>query len=160
MKELARLKPVPGAVKARKRVGRGPGSGKGKTAGRGQKGQGSRTGKGKPAWFEGGQMPLQRRVPKRGFEPLDRKRYAEVNVGVLEVFDDGARVDPGALQAAGIVKKIGHGIKVLGSGDLTRRLEVVAHAFSARAVEKIEKAGGSAILIAGENDRPGEGGGN
>lgn len=147
MKELARLRPVPGATKTRKRVGRGAGSGLGRTSGRGEKGQGARTGKGHPAWFEGGQMPLQRRIPKRGFRPLVRRAYAIVNVGSLEVFEDGARVDAGTLRAAGLVRQVQDGIKVLGHGDLTRKVHVTAHAFSRSAREKIERAGGTATLI-------------
>ena len=162
MKELSRLQPNPGAVKKRKRVGRGPGSGTGKTSGRGMKGQGSRTGKGKPAWFEGGQMPLQRRVPKRGFNPLVRKEFTVVNVGSLDVFEDGARVDSGTLQAAGLVRKIRDGIKILGKGDLSKKLEVVAHAFSTTARDKIVKAGGSAGLVIEKDDKAKslKGGGN
>jgi len=157
MKELSRLQPNPGAHKKRKRIGRGVGSGTGKTSGRGMKGQGSRTGKGKPApWFEGGQMPLQRRIPKRGFEPLVRKEYTIVNVGALDAFEDGARVDSGILQAAGLVRKIGDGIKILGNGDLSKKLEVVAHAFSDTARQKIEKAGGSADLVVSKADKAGK----
>ncbi len=147
MKELAQLKPVPGATKTRKRVGRGAGSGLGRTSGRGEKGQGSRSGKGHPAWFEGGQMPLQRRVPKRGFRPLVRREYAVVNVGALDVFEDGARVDVGALCAAGLVRQVRDGVKVLGHGDLTRKLHVTAHAFSKAARQKIEAVGGTASLV-------------
>lgn len=151
MNELAGLKPVPGAKKNRKRVGRGPGSGHGRYSGRGIKGQGSRSGKGRPAWFEGGQMPMQRRVPKRGFRPLVRREYAVVNVGALEVFEDGARVDIGTLRAAGLVKQVKDGVKVLGEGELSRKLHVVAHAFSRQAKEKIERAGGTATLIVGQD---------
>ncbi|NOZ01668.1 MAG: 50S ribosomal protein L15 [Deltaproteobacteria bacterium] len=160
MKELSRLRPNPGATRKRKRVGRGPGSGKGKTSGRGMKGQGSRTGKGKPAWFEGGQMPLQRRVPKRGFTPLVTKEFAVVNVGALEVFDDGARVDTGTLQAAGLVRKIGDGIKILGNGELTKKLDVVVHAYSSTARDKITKAGGTAGLVIEKVGGAVKGGGN
>lgn len=151
MNELAGLQPVLGAKKNRKRVGRGPGSGHGRYSGRGIKGQGSRSGKGRPAWFEGGQMPMQRRVPKRGFRPLVRREYAVVNVGALEVFEDGARVDIGTLRAAGLVKQVKDGVKVLGEGELSRKLHVVAHAFSRQAKEKIERAGGTATLIVGQD---------
>lgn len=147
MKELAHLKPVPGATKTRKRVGRGAGSGLGRTSGRGEKGQGSRSGKGRPAWFEGGQMPLQRRIPKRGFRPRVRREYAVVNVGALEVFEDGARVDAGTLRAAGLIRQVRDGLKILGHGDLRRRLHVTAHAFSRSARQKIEDAGGTAGLV-------------
>jgi large subunit ribosomal protein L15 len=147
MNELSNLKPNPGATKTPKRVGRGIGSGLGKTSGRGHKGEGSRTGKGKPPWFEGGQMPLQRRIPKRGFKPLFRKEFAVVNVGGLEVFEAGSKVDTASLQAAGLVRKIGDGVKLLGDGDLTRKLDVTVHACSATAREKIEKAGGTVRLV-------------
>jgi len=148
MKELSRLRPNVGATKKPKRVGRGQGSGHGKTAGRGTKGEGSRTGKGKPQWFEGGQMPLQRRIPKRGFTPLVRKEFSVVNVGAFEVFEDGAHIDVATMQAAGLVRKIGDGVKVLGNGDLSRKVNVVAHAFSESARKKIVDAGGTAELIA------------
>lgn len=147
MKELSRLSPNPGAVRARKRVGRGRGSGLGKTSGRGHKGTGARTGKGRPPWFEGGQMPLQRRLPKKGFTPLVHKEFAVVNTGALEVFPDGSRVDPATLKAAGLVRQVRDGVKILGTGDLTRRLTVVAHAFSETARKKIETAGGTATTI-------------
>jgi large subunit ribosomal protein L15 len=145
--ELSNLKPVPGSTHARKRLGRGCGSGLGKTSGRGDKGQGSRTGKGHPRYFEGGQMPLQRRLPKRGFAPLDHKVFAVVNLGDLNVFDDGANVDTAALVAAGLVRKIGHGVKILAKGDLTKKVNVVAHAFSVAAKDKIEKLGGTIRLV-------------
>jgi len=147
MSELARLKPVPGAKKNPKRVGRGPGSGHGRYSGRGIKGQGSRTGKGKPAWFEGGQMPLQRRIPKRGFSPLERKEFAIVKVSDLEQFEDGATVDVQAMMKANLFKQLKFGVKVLGNGELTKKLTVVAHAFSSSAKAKIEKAGGKAITV-------------
>ena len=147
MKELSRLSPNPGATKTRKRLGRGVGSGLGKTSGYGHKGEESRTGKGHPPWFEGGQMPLQRRIPKRGFNPLVRKEYAVVNVGSLEVFPEGTQVDAAALQAAGLVRKIGDGVKLLGGGDVGRKLQVVVHKCSATAREKVEKAGGTVSLV-------------
>jgi large subunit ribosomal protein L15 len=147
MSELANLKPVPGAKKDTKRFGRGPGSGHGRYSGRGMKGQGSRTGKGKPAWFEGGQMPLQRRIPKRGFSPLERKEYAVVKVSQLERFEDGSTVDVEEMRKAKLFKQLKYGVKVLGSGDLTKKLVVVAHAFSSSAKEKIEKAGGKAMTV-------------
>jgi len=147
MSELANLKPVPGAVKKPKRYGRGPGSGHGRYSGRGIKGQGARTGKGRPPWFEGGQMPLQRRVPKRGFSPLERKEYAIIKVSDLERFEDGTVVDIEAMRKAKLVKQLKFGVKVLGDGNLTKKLTVIAHAFSASAKEKIEKAGGKAVTI-------------
>jgi large subunit ribosomal protein L15 len=140
---LSRLSPPAGSRKKPKRVGRGPGSGLGKTSGRGQKGQKSRSGAGVGRGFEGGQMPLQRRLPKRGFNNPFRRDIVGVNVSRLEVFDDGAIVDPEALVARGIVKKVGDGIKILGKGDLTKKLTIKAHAVSAGALEKIEKAGGT-----------------
>ena len=140
---LDRLTPPPGARKKRKRVGRGEGSGKGKTCGKGHKGQTSRSGHKHRAYFEGGQMPMNRRVPKRGFSNYRfRKHFEVVNVSVLERFDDGATVDPAALAAAGLVRP-GRLVKVLGDGDLGRKLAVRAHKFSASAVTKIETAGGS-----------------
>jgi len=147
MKELSHLSPIPGATQTRKRLGRGHGSGLGKTSGRGHKGTGARTGKGRPAYFEGGQMPLQRRLPKRGFTPLVHVEFSIVNVGALDVFPAGTLVNPASLQAAGLVRKIGDGVKILGTGDLTRKLEVVAHAFSDVARQKIEAAGGTARLV-------------
>lgn len=145
--ELSSLKPVPGSTKTRKRVGRGTGSGLGKTSGRGHKGQGSRTGKGKPRYFEGGQMPLQRRLPKRGFKSLDHKVYEVVNMGDLNVFEDGATIDTAALIAAGLVRKVGYGVKILAKGDLSKKLNLVVHAFSAAAKDKVEKAGGTIRLV-------------
>ena len=145
--ELSSLKPVPGSTKTRKRVGRGIGSGLGKTSGRGHKGQGSRTGKGHPRYFEGGQMPLQRRLVKRGFRARDHKTFEIVNLGDLNVFDNGASVDTAALMAAGLVRKVGYGVKILAKGDLTRKVNVTVHAFSASAKDKIEKLGGTIKLV-------------
>lgn len=139
---LSRLAPPEGARKAKKRVGRGPGSGLGKTSGRGQKGQKSRSGGRVARGFEGGQMPAQRRMPKRGFHNLFRKEYAVVNLSKLEVFDEGSVVDPSALVERGIVKKTMDGIKILGQGELTKKLTIRAHAASQSAREKIERAGG------------------
>jgi large subunit ribosomal protein L15 len=147
MKELSTLAPCPGSRKTRKRLGRGVGSGLGKTSGAGHKGTGARAGKTRPPWFEGGQMPLQRRLPKHGFTPLVRKEIAVVNVGSLDVFEDGATVDVLSLQAAGLVRKVGDGVKVLGEGDLQRKLHVVAHAFSASARSKIEAVGGTVQIL-------------
>lgn len=139
---LSRLSPPTGAKKSRKRVGRGPGSGIGKTCGRGQKGQKSRSGGKIPRGFEGGQMPLQRRLPKRGFVNPFRKDWSVVNVGRLDVFDEGAVVDAEALLAAGLIHDVKDGIKVLGKGELDKKLTVRLHAASTGAREKIEKAGG------------------
>ncbi len=142
--KLHELSPVEGATKAPKRIGRGHGSGNGKTAGKGHKGQKARAGHGMRPGFEGGQMPLQRRVPKRGFNNIFAKEYAIVNVSALEVFDDGAVVDAAALEAKGLIRCACMPVKVLGNGELTKKLTVNAAAFSASASEKIQKAGGTA----------------
>jgi large subunit ribosomal protein L15 len=141
--ELSNLKPKKGARHAKKRLGRGPGSGHGKTAGRGEKGQKSRSGYHSKLGFEGGQMPLQRRLPKRGFTNIFKKEHAVVNVSDLERFDNGATVDEGALRKAGLVKGQNDGIKILGDGKLTKKLTVHATKFSAAARRQIEAAGGS-----------------
>jgi large subunit ribosomal protein L15 len=136
------LKRPKGAVKQRKRVGRGSGSGWGKTAARGQKGQRSRSGAGGKVGFEGGQMPLQRRLPKVGFYNEFRKEYAYVNVGDLNRFEDGAEITPALLLEQGLIKKLKDGVKVLGKGDLERKLVVSVHKISQGARQKIEAAGG------------------
>ena len=141
--ELSNLKPKKGARHAKKRVGRGPGSGHGKTAGRGEKGQKSRSGFSRQPGFEGGQMPLHRRLPKRGFTNIFKKEYAVVNLSDLERFDNGATVDEAALRQAGLVKGQNDGIKVLGNGKLSKKLTVSATKFSATAKQAIEAAGGS-----------------
>ena len=143
--KLHELSPAPGANRDVFRKGRGHASGNGKTAGKGHKGQKARSGV-KGAAFEGGQMPLARRVPKRGFNNIFATHYATVNVGDLERFEDGSVVDAQALAAAGLVKKALDGVKVLGQGELTKKLTVNCAAFSASAKEKIEKAGGKAEL--------------
>ena len=140
---LSRLAPPEGSRKKRKRVGRGTGSGLGKTSGRGQKGQKSRSGGGIARGFEGGQMPLQRRMPKRGFKNPFRKEWVVVNLGALEDFEDGAVVDLEAMVGKGLVKKVVDGVKILGKGEISKKLTVRAHAISAGAREKLEKAGGS-----------------
>ena len=146
--KLHELKPAPGSVKERKRIGRGPASGQGKTAGKGHKGQKARAGRGPRIGFEGGQMPLQRRVPKRGFVNIFRKEFAVVNVAALEKhFDSGAVVTAEALQEKGLVKKTLDGIKILGQGDLSKKLTVQAGAFSESAKQKIEAAGGRAEVV-------------
>jgi large subunit ribosomal protein L15 len=142
MAELHDLRPVPGSTKAPKRVGRGPGSGSGKTAGRGQKGQKARSGGKVAAGFEGGQMPLQRRLPKRGFHNLFRVEYQVVNVGQLAGLE--GEVTPEALREAGLISSLRRPIKVLGDGEVESALTVRAHAFSASARQKLEAAGGSA----------------
>ena len=141
--ELSNLKPKKGARHAKKRVGRGPGSGHGKTAGRGEKGQKSRSGFSRQMGFEGGQMPLHRRLPKRGFTNIFKKDYAVVNLADLERFDNGATVDEAALRQAGLVKGRNDGIKVLGNGKLSKKLTVSATKFSATAKQAIEAAGGT-----------------
>ena len=142
MSELHRLSPVPGSRRARKRVGRGPGSGLGKTAGRGHNGQKSRSGGTVPAWFEGGQMPLQRRIPKRGFKNRGRVEYAVVNVGDLNRLDTD-RITLRTLAEAGMAAGGRRPVKVLGTGEAERAMHVEAHAFSASARRKIEAAGGT-----------------
>ena len=146
--ELNELHPAPGAKKPRKRVGRGPGSGKGKTCGRGHKGQKSRTGYSRRYGFEGGQMPLVRRIPKRGFSNHDfRKAWAEINLSQLAKFDAGSTVDPEALKGAGLVKGSYDGIVILGGGEMETSLTVKAHRFSKSAAAKIEAAGGTVEVI-------------
>src|SRR5688572_12427803 len=141
--ELNNLKPKKGARHAKKRVGRGPGSGHGKTSGRGEKGQKSRSGYSGKRGFEGGQMPLHRRLPKRGFTNIFKKDYAVVNVSDLERFDSGATIDETTLRQAGLVKGQHDGVKVLGDGELSKKLTVSATKFSKSAKEIIEKAGGT-----------------
>lgn len=144
---LSRLSPPAGAVKNRKRKGRGPGSGLGKTSGKGQKGQNSRAGGGVRVGFEGGQTPLHRRLPKVGFHNPFSKVVVTVNVAGLTAFDANATVDPAALVDKGLVRKRFDSVKVLGAGELDRALTVKAHAFSKGAKEIIEKAGGTAEVI-------------
>ena len=143
---LSDLQPPKGQNHRRKRVGRGFGSGMGKTATRGENGQKSRAGYSRRRGFEGGQMPLVRRVPKRGFHNLFRKEFAAVNVGRLDELE-GDSFNPELLQQNGVVKKLGAGLKILGNGELTRPLTVAAHRFSASAKEKIEKAGGKVEIL-------------
>ena len=146
--KLHTVKPNPYATKDRKRVGRGPGSGTGKTAGRGENGQNSRSGGGVRVGFEGGQTPLFRRLPKRGFSNAKFKKvYAVINLSDLNRFEDGAEVTPEILKDMGLVKKTLDGIKVLGNGKLEKKLTVNANKFSASAYEQIEKLGGKAEVI-------------
>ena len=145
--KLHELKPADGARKDKVRVGRGTGSGSGKTSGRGHKGQKARSGGGVRPGFEGGQMPIYRRLPKRGFKNIWADVYAEVNVETLNRFDDGAEVDAVALIDSGILKNARDGIKILGGGELTKKLTVKAHGFTKTAVQKIEAAGGKAEVI-------------
>ena len=146
--KLHELSPAPGYTSERKRIGRGPASGQGKTAGKGHKGQKARAGRGMRAGFEGGQMPLQRRIPKRGFVNIFAKEIAIVNLSAIdEKFADGAVVDVEALIEAGLVKKALDGVKVLGNGEISKKLTVKANAFSESAKAKIEAAGGKAEVI-------------
>lgn len=146
--KLHNLSPAQGSTKERKRVGRGTGSGFGKTAGKGHKGQLARAGKGMRAGFEGGQMPLQRRVPKRGFNNIFGKEIAITNVATLDkYFDDGATVTVDALVEKGIIKKTLDGVKILGQGEISKKLTVQVNAFSESAKSKIEAAGGKAEVI-------------
>jgi large subunit ribosomal protein L15 len=148
--KLNDIKPAKGAVKKRKRVGCGPGSGHGKTATRGHKGQNSRSGGGVPPWFEGGQMPLQRRLPKRGFHNIFRVPYQVVNLDDLARFESGTRVNRGVLVEAGLVRKSGQRVKVLGKGELKVALDVEVDAFSRSAAKAIRDAGGSVSLVSGK----------
>ena len=145
--KLHELSPAPGSTKKAYRVGRGAGSGNGKTAGKGHKGQKARSGGGVRPGFEGGQMPLQRRIPKRGFNNIFAKPLEAVNVSVLEKFEDGAVVTANDLLDKGILSKCEYGVKILGEGSLTKKLTVQASAFSASAKAKIEEAGGKAEVV-------------
>jgi large subunit ribosomal protein L15 len=144
--DLGHLHPAPGSTRRQKRIGRGPGSGNGKTAGRGHKGRRSRSGGNSPPGYEGGQMPLQRRLPKRGFRPVSRTEYAVFNIGQLGSFEAGAVVGPDELRARGLVRKRGL-LKCLGKGSLAHALTVRAHAFSAGARAAITAAGGAVEVL-------------
>ncbi|MFH1573529.1 MAG: 50S ribosomal protein L15 [Acidobacteriota bacterium] len=144
---LNTLSPAPGTRRKNKRVGRGMGSGHGKTATRGSKGQWSRSGTSMRPGFEGGQMPLHRRLPKRGFTNIFRKEYAIVNLQQLADFDAGTQIDPELLRRKGLFKKLRDGLKILGKGEVRKPLHVKAHKISRSAAEKIEKAGGSVEII-------------
>jgi large subunit ribosomal protein L15 len=146
---LSDLRPPKGQKQKKQRVGQGMGTGRGKYSGRGAKGARSISGYSIMRGFEGGQMPLHRRLPKRGFTNIFKKEYAIVNVGRLEQLE-GSAFDPGRLLELGVIKKLGAGLKVLGSGDITRKIEVRAHVFSKSALEKIQKAGGSGAVLASE----------
>jgi large subunit ribosomal protein L15 len=145
MIELHNLRPPEGSRRNRKRVGRGPGSGTGKTAGRGENGQNSRSGGGVPPWFEGGQMPLQRRIPKRGFTNRNRVEYQVVNVGDLNLLDGEAT--PASLKAAGLIRSLRRPVKILGTGEVASPLRCSVHGASASARRKIEAAGGSVTVL-------------
>ena len=145
--KMHELAPALGSKKEAKRIGRGHGSGNGKTAGKGHKGQKARAGHGMRPGFEGGQMPLQRRVPKRGFNNIFAEEWLAINVAALEVFEDGTVVDADALAAKGIIKKANLPVKVLANGKLTKKLDVKLNAYSASAAQKIEALGGKAEVI-------------
>ena len=145
--KLHELSPAPGSVRDVKRIGRGHGSGNGKTAGKGHKGQKARAGRGIRAGFEGGRMPLHRRIPKRGFNNIFATPYTTINVAILNRFEDGAVVNAEALLNAGIIKKAPYGVKILGNGKIEKSLTVQVAAFSESAKAKIEAAGGKAEVI-------------
>ena len=145
--KLNELQPAEGSKFAAKRVGRGIGSGNGKTSGKGHKGQKARSGGGVRPGFEGGQMPIYRRLPKRGFNNIFAKQYVTINVSDLEKFDNGTEVTAELLKETGVVSKVLDGIKILGRGELTKKLNVKVAKYSAQAIEKIEKAGGKAEVI-------------
>jgi len=154
MLRLEDLKPTPGSKRERKRVGRGDGSGHGTYCGRGGKGQTARAGHKMPPGFEGGQTPLWKRIPKRGFNNPHRRQYAYVNLDVLaEKYQDGAEITPEDMLRRGIIKEIKDGVKVLGRGECKKKLIVKAHSFSKKAVRKIEEAGGKAIFLGGKRQR-------
>lgn len=148
---LNNLKPAPGSTHKKKRVGRGPGSGLGKTAGRGHKGQKSRSGYSSKKGFEGGQMPLQRRLPKRGFTNIFKKQWLEISLAKLEEnFNAGDEITPEILHNRGLIKKAKHDLVILGNGEISKALKISAHRFTKTAKEKIEKAGGSVNHITKE----------
>jgi large subunit ribosomal protein L15 len=144
---LSELKPAEGSKSTKFRTGRGHGSGNGKTAGKGHKGQNARSGGGVRPGFEGGQMPLYRRIPKRGFKCINTKEIVAINLALLDVFEDGAVVDIAALQSKGLVSNPKDGVKILGVGEISKKLTVKVNSFSASAKEKIEAAGGKAEVI-------------
>ena len=146
--ELNNLRPSIGSTKNRKRIGRGTGSGHGKTATKGHKGQKARSGGSIKAGFEGGQMPLQRRLPKRGFTPLDRVVYSLVNISQLDIYEDGSVIDSLSLVSKGLIKSDRFAVKILGNGEITKNLKITANKFSQSAKEKIIAAGGSVEEIA------------
>lgn len=145
--KLHELKSPPGANKRTKRVGRGPGSGHGKTSTRGHKGQKARSGGGVRLGFEGGQMPLQRRIPKRGFTNIFKKEYAIINLRDLNIFEDGTEVTPELLIETGLIKSVKDGVKILGDGDLDRKLTIKAHKISKQAQDKVTAKGGKVEVI-------------
>ncbi|MGA2227703.1 MAG: 50S ribosomal protein L15 [Syntrophobacteraceae bacterium] len=144
---LSDLAPPPGAKKNTKRLGRGSGSGQGMTAGKGTKGQKARSGGGTPPWFEGGQMPLQRRIPKRGFTNIFKKEFSIINLGDLRDFPAGSEIGPLDLLGSGLLRKIPYGVKLLANGEITQPITIRVHKASASASQKIEAAGGKVELI-------------
>jgi large subunit ribosomal protein L15 len=145
--DLSHLRPAAGATKKRKRIGRGPGSGHGKTSGKGHKGKGARSGGNTPPGYEGGQMPLSRRLPKYGFHNPFREEFNIVNIGSLERFENGSVIDATALQGAGLVRNLKKKVKILADGTLTKTLTVKAQAFSKQAQEKITALGGTVEVV-------------
>ncbi len=145
--KLHELRPAEGSTKNKKRIGRGTATGQGKSAGKGQKGQNSRSGGGVRIGFEGGQMPLYRRLPKVGFTNIFRKEFAIVNLEDLDIFENGAVVTPDNLKEAGLIKNMKSGVKILGTGEISKGLTIQAHKFSKTAVEKITAAGGKVEVI-------------
>tara|TARA_B100000287_G_C20429458_1_gene700879 strand:- start:270 stop:710 length:441 start_codon:yes stop_codon:yes gene_type:complete len=145
--KLDSLSPVEGSISKRKRVGRGHGSGLGKTSGRGHKGAGQRSGNKKRAWFEGGQMPLARRLPRRGFTNIFKEKFQVVNIGALNDIKDGSDVDPDFLEKSGFIKSSFKPVKILGNGQFSKKINVSASAFSGAAKDKIEKAGGEITVL-------------
>jgi large subunit ribosomal protein L15 len=150
---LSDLAPPPGAKRNTKRLGRGSGSGQGMTAGKGTKGQKARSGGGTPPWFEGGQMPLQRRIPKRGFTNIFKKEFSIVNLDDMKQLPAGTEVGPLELVSFGLLKKIGYGVKLLGNGEITQPLTIRVHKASASAIQKVEAAGGKVELISPKEGR-------
>ena len=144
---LNSLSPIKGSVSKRKRVGRGHGSGRGKTSGRGHKGSGQRSGNKKRAWFEGGQMPLARRLPRRGFTNIFKEKFQIVNIDDISNFKDGSIIDPVHLKNSGLIRSSLKPVKVLGNGSIDKKIKISASAFSTAAKEKIEKAGGEVIIL-------------
>tara|TARA_Y100000591_G_scaffold219078_1_gene190532 strand:- start:576 stop:1016 length:441 start_codon:yes stop_codon:yes gene_type:complete len=145
--KLDSLSPVKGSVSKKKRIGRGHGSGLGKTSGRGHKGAGQRSGNKKRAWFEGGQMPLARRLPRRGFTNIFKERFQIVNIGDINDIKDGSIIDPVSLEKSGLIRSSLKPVKILGDGSIEKKIKITASAFSAVAAEKIKKAGGKIVIL-------------
>ena len=145
--KLNSLSPVKGSISNRKRIGRGHGSGLGKTSGRGHKGAGQRSGNKKRAWFEGGQMPLARRLPRRGFTNIFKEKFQIVNIGDLINIKDGSIIDPVSLKDSGLIRSSLKPVKILGDGLIKKKIKISASAFSASAIKKIEKAGGETFIL-------------